>query len=146
VKTLQCRLLLLLRERQESPTTGSSSCRLCGSVIDQKHSKNLFKDSNREPLNLAWNLSGEDIATHENLPELLCRPCERRLGNFREFRLKVKECQKQFYRFSKRCVEVSLSLIPPAKATRKESVSVRTKLNFTPVEGVSLCLCHVFML
>jgi hypothetical protein len=118
-----------------SPTTGSSFCRLCGSVIDQKHLKDLFKDSNRELLNLARNLSGEDIAPHENFPELLCRPCER-LGNFREFRLKIKECQKQFDRFSKRCVEVFPSLIPPAKATRKESVSVRPKLNFTPVEGV----------
>ena len=49
--------------------------------------------------------------------------------------LKIKECQKQFDRFSKRCVEVSPSLIPPGKATRKESVSIRTKLNFTPVEG-----------
>jgi hypothetical protein len=115
-------------------------------VIDQKQSKNLFQGSNCELLTLAWNLSGEDIAPHENLPELLCHPCERRLGNFREFTLKIKECQKQFDRFSKRCVEVSPSLIPPAKATRKESVSVRTKLNFTPVKGIILCLCHVFML
>ena len=52
-----------------------------------------------------------------------------------EFRLKIIECLKQFDRFSKRCVEVSPSLIPPGKATRKESVPVRTKLNYTPVEG-----------
>ena len=122
--------------------TSCSSCRLCGSVIDKKHAKNLFKGSNRELLNLARKLSSEDIAQHENLPELLCRPCERRLGNFKEFRSKIQECQKQFERFSKRCVEVSPSLLPLAKATRSdcETRSVRSKLNFTLAEEVGFTL------
>lgn len=126
-----------------TPATSCSSCRLCGSVIDKKHAKNLFKGSNRELLNLARKLSSEDIAQHENLPELLCRPCERRLGNFKEFRSKIQECQKQFERFSKRCVEVSPSLLPPAKATRSdcETRTVRSKLNFTFAEEVGFTLC-----
>ena len=131
-----------------SSTTSSSSCRLCGSVVDKYHSKNIFNGNNRELLILARNLSGEDLAPHENLPKLLCRPCERRLVNYKDFRSKIQESQKSFERFSKRCVEVSPSVVPPGKVLRKDSVA-RTKLNFTPDEKVSLTFNigrHVYVL
>ena len=65
---------------------GTSSCRLCGSVGDISHSKNIFKKNNRELLVLAEAITGETIPHHEDLPELICRACERRIGHFKEFR------------------------------------------------------------
>ena len=118
----------------------ASSCRLCGSVEDKTHSKNLFKNNNRELLHLARSLSGERLLPHENLPELICRPCERRLGNFKAFRSKVQESQKKFEQFSKRCVEISPSVVPPAKTARQlttKTTSARTRLNFTTDDQVS---------
>ena len=73
--------------------TSHSCCRLCSSVEDRSHSKNLFKSNNRELLTLARSLSGEQLLQHENLPELICRACERRLGNFKFFRVKIQESQ-----------------------------------------------------
>jgi hypothetical protein len=81
-----------LTTQEETPkkfrrsATNDSSCRLCGSIEDKSHSKNLFKINNHELLNLARSLSGEQLLRHENLPELICRPCERRIGNFKAFR------------------------------------------------------------
>ncbi len=72
----------------------ASSCRPCGSVKDKTHSKNLFKNNNRELLHLARSLSGERLLLHKNPLELICRPCERRLGNFKAFRSKIQESQK----------------------------------------------------
>ena len=61
---------------------------------------------------------GESIPHHENRPQLLCRACERRIGHFKEFRTKIRESQKTFCRFSKRCVEMCPSLVRVAKAPR----------------------------
>ena len=122
--------------------TACSSCRLCGSVGDKSHSKNLFKSNNLDLLNLARSLSGKQLLLHENLPQLVCRACERRLGNFKAFRLKIQETQKTFEQFSKRCVEVSPSVVPPAKTSRRETTtptqSSRTRLDFTTQAEVSL--------
>jgi hypothetical protein len=132
-----------LTTQEETPkkfrrsATNDSSCRLCGSIEDKSHSKNLFKNNNHELLNLARSLSGEQLLRHENLPELICRPCERRIGNFKAFRLKIQESQTKFKQFSKRCVEISPSVVPPAKTVRRVSTSptktasARTRLNFT---------------
>jgi hypothetical protein len=63
--------------------------------------------------------------------------CERRIGNFKAFRLKIQESQKKFKQFSKRCVEISPSVVPPAKTVRRVSTSLtktasaRTRLNLT---------------
>ncbi len=117
----------------------ASSCRLCGSVEDKTHSKNLFKNNNRELLHLARSLSGERLLLHENLLELICRPCERRLGNFKAFRSKIQESKKS-EQFGKRCVEISPSVVPPAKTARQlttKTASARTRLNFTTDDQVS---------
>jgi hypothetical protein len=117
----------------------ASSCRLCGSVEDKTHSKNLFKNNNRELLHLARSLSGERLLLHENLLELICRPCERRLGNFKAFR-KFRRVKKKSEQFSKRCVEISPSVVPPAKTARQlttKTASARTRLNFTTDDQVS---------
>ncbi len=90
------------------------------------HSKNLFKNNNRELLHLARSLSGERLLLYENLLELICRPCERRLGNFKAFR-KFRRVKKKSEQFSKRCVEISPSVVPPATI----------RLNFTTDDQVS---------
>ena len=93
--------ILSLPNQKETPkkfhhsAKDASSCGLCGSVEDKTHSKNLFKNNNRELLHLARSLSGEQLLPHENLPELICRPCERRLGNFKTFCSKVQESKKK---------------------------------------------------
>ena len=138
-----------LPSQQQTPrkfrSSDNSCCRLCGAITDNRHSKNIFKKQNRELLHLARNLSGESLVQHENLPELLCRPCERRLGNFKTFRVKIQESQKKFEQLSKRCVEISPSLERASKTARIEPVtptktaSARTRLSFDTVhEGVSL--------
>ena len=111
----------------------ASSCRLCGSVGDRSHSKNLFKKSNRELLVLAEAIMGESIPHHENLPQLLCRACERRIGHFKEFRTKIRESQKTFGRFSKRCVEMSPSLVRVAKAPRHSQTGSVSQIVTCPV-------------
>ena len=97
----------------------TSSCRLCSSVGDRSRSKNLFKNNNHELLCLAQNVLGESIPRHENLPHLVCRPCERRLLNFKDLRTKIQECQKTLERRSKRCVEMSPSLVPVASTVER---------------------------
>ena len=85
-------------------------------------------------INLARSLLGEDIASHENLPELLCRPCERKLENYRKFMLKIKEYETEFSRLSERCVEVSPSLIP--LAVKLHETNRFCKSSNTPHSGV----------
>ena len=125
--------------------TSDSSCRLCCSVEDKSHSKNIFKKNNRELLTLARTLSGEQLLQHQNLPELICRPCERRLVNFKSFRGKIQESQKKFEQSSKRCVELSPSVNPNnPKIARRESnlssqtASARTRLSF-PTTDEEVC-------
>ena len=127
--------------------TSNSSCRLCGSVEDKSHSKNILKKNNCQLLTMARSLSGVQLLQHENLPELICRACERRLVNFKSFRDKIQESQKKFEQFSKRCVELSPTVNPTAKIARRESnlpshTAARTRLSFhtTDEEVCSLLL------
>lgn len=57
-----------------------SCCRLCGSVKDVLHCKNLFKKATEELLALAEAVFGGTLQRHELRPHLVCRPCERRLN------------------------------------------------------------------
>jgi hypothetical protein len=99
---------------------------------DISHSKNIFKKNNRELLVLAEAITGETIPHHEDLPELICRACERRIGHFRT---KIRESQKTFGRSSKRCVEMSPSLVRVAKAHRHlQTNPVSQMLDFTSDE------------
>ena len=53
-----------------------SSCRLCNSVGDPEHSKNLFQDSNKVLLRNAETVHGAKLPQSSDLPHLICRPCE----------------------------------------------------------------------
>ena len=99
-----------------------SCCRLCGSVKDVLHCKNLFKKATEELLALAEAVFGGTLQRHELRPHLVCRPCERRLNNFRAFKAMITESQSHFQRSErqervKRCIEVS----PSAPRTLKSA-------------------------
>ena len=70
-----------------------SSCRLCKSVVDKRHSKDLFSAKNRLILSNAQVLYGKDLHKDSALPHLICRPCERRLENAIKFKKIIEETQ-----------------------------------------------------
>ena len=86
----------------------SLSCwRLCKSVGDISHWQNLCNKGNPQLLATAEYLYGKALPRSEVLPRLVCRPCERRLTNFRNF--KTTESQASFEVIVKRCLEESPS-------------------------------------
>ena len=100
-----------------------SCCRLCGSVKDVLHGKNLFKKATKELLALAEAAFGGTLQRHELRPHLVCRPCERRLNNFRAFKAMITESQSHFQRSKrqkgvKKCTEVSPSAPRTLKSTK----------------------------
>ena len=104
-------LLTPKKTYQLSDNGNQSCCRLCGSVKDFKYCKNLFKKSNEELLTAAEAVYGGTLPRNELRPHLLCRPCERRLNNFKAFRAMITESQSHFQRSDrvKRCIEASPS-------------------------------------
>ena len=80
----------------------SSCCRLCKSVGDPAHRYNLFSKTNSEILALAEHIYGSPLPKAEGLPQLICRPCERRLRNFSTFKKTIFETQSTLTKF-KRC-------------------------------------------
>ena len=81
---------------RSSDSGNQSCCRLCGSVKDFKYCKNLFKKSNEELLAAAEAVYGGALPRNELRSRLLCRPCERRLNNFKAFRAMITESQSHF--------------------------------------------------
>ena len=55
-----------------------SSCRLCGSVGDARHCKNLFKAANADILTDVERLNEKVLSRDKELPQLICRLCERK--------------------------------------------------------------------
>ena len=116
-----------------------SKCRLCGSVFDKRYGKNLFLKKNENLRRVAEIVNAGTLPSEEGLPNLLCRPCERRLDNFNKFRKMVCEVQNSLIR-KKRCIDVSPSApITSAKSSRAPSgegasFSGRRRLSFNPDE------------
>ena len=69
-------------------------CRLCRST-GEVHFKNIFAKGNRALLSTAEEIYGRSLEK-DDLPHLLCRPCERRLKSFQEFKLKITVTQDSF--------------------------------------------------
>ena len=86
----------------------SSCCRLCKSVGDPAHRYNLFSKTNSEILAFAEQIYGHSLPKLAGLPQLICRPCERRLRSFNTFRKTIVETQSTLTRF-KRCSKESPS-------------------------------------
>ena len=110
----------------------TSCCRLCKSVGDIAHSKNLFAKNNRALLAAAEELYGGSFSQSELLPRLICRPCERRVNNFKAFKNTITETQTSFERI-KRCIEVSPSAPQALKSSKlNEPLVVRSRrgINF----------------
>jgi hypothetical protein len=78
-----------------SVSTVISRCRLCYSVGDPKHCKNLFGDSNRAILRSAESFYGSELPQSSDLPHLICRPCERRLNTVIQFKQTIGETQRK---------------------------------------------------
>ena len=114
-------------------TYASSVIRLCGSVKDVFHCKNLFKKATEELLALAEAVFGGTLQRHELRPHLVCRPCERRLNNFRAFKAMITGSQSHFQRSErqervKRCFEVSPSALRTLKSAK--DATTHRGLNF----------------
>ncbi len=108
---------------------GSTICRLCKSVTEPKHSKNLFKDLNRDILRSAESIYGEDFQRDSALPHLICRPCERRVNNFIAFKNIICETQRSLREDirTKRCIELLPSVPkPPSKVLAAGSSRCRS--------------------
>ena len=105
-----------------SANVNSSCCRLCKSIGDVSFSKNIFAKGNRALLAAAEDICGGPLRRDQLLPHLLCRPCERRLKNFVNFKTTIKESQSSFERV-KRCVEISPSVYRTLAKSAKESGS-----------------------
>ena len=116
-----------------SSHVNTSSCRLCKSVGDIAHPKNMFAKNNRVLLAAAEELYGGSFSQSELLPRLVCRPCERRVNNFKAFKKTITETQTSFERI-KRCIEVSPSAprAPKSSKVNEPSVDVRSRrgINF----------------
>ena len=107
--------------------------RLCGSVKDVLHCKNLFKKATKELLALAEAVFGGTLQHHELRPHLVCRPSERQLNNSRAFKAMITESQSHFQRrerqeIVKRCIEVSPSAPQTLKSVKDGTT--RRGLNF----------------
>lgn len=111
-----------------------SCCRLCRST-SEVHFKNIFAKANRVLLIAAEDVYGQSLRKEDDLPHLLCRPCERRLKTFREFKLKITETQDSFER-AKRCIEVLPSVPRTLSKSAKDSSerSSRRGLDFNAAE------------
>lgn len=114
-------------------------CRLCGSFEDKKYCKNLFIKRNENLLHIAEIINGGSLAFDTGLPNLLCRPCERRLNNLAKFKKVITETQDSLVR-KKRCMDES----PSARKSRTKSlrevepdriVSRRRSLSFVSTDS-----------
>ena len=120
-----------------------SSCRLCLKICDVTHVKKLFRPANANILKLAEDCSGDVLVRDGNLPQNICKPCERRLLNYKAFKeliLKSQDALKSQSR-AKRCPEPSPSSLPARKRVHKEaSLTPRTLLFSSKENTVSLKL------
>ena len=130
---------ILQAPKKTSPSSDNgnqSYFRLCGSFKDFKYCKNLFKKSNEELLAAAEAVYGGTLPRNELRPHLLCRPCERRLNNFKAFRAMITESQSHFQRSDrvKRCIEASPSAPRNLKSAKDDTSDTSTRcrlgLNF----------------
>ena len=92
----------------KSCNVSSKTCRLCRSVGDVKYLKNLYNKANVGLLSMVEALYGGKLPCQDELPRLVCRPCERRLNNFKSFKTLVCASQTAFFR-TKRCIDISPS-------------------------------------
>ena len=121
-----------LYKKQESKAS-ISRCRLCNSVADPKHSKNLYRKQSETILRNAEMIFGGELRQESTLPHQICAPCERRLKNAVEFRKVIINTQRALNENvrAKRCVELSPSVEKPSAKVRAAGTSRRRSIDFT---------------
>ena len=110
-----------------------SSCRLCGSIGDSKHCKNLFKPANAVILVEVEKVHGNVLLRDKGLPQLICRPCERKVNNASNLKKVIANTQQlliQKTTRSKRCIDISPSAPLPKVKTRRGKKLTKKALNF----------------
>lgn len=112
-----------------SEKSQSSSCRLCLKICDVTHVKRLFRPANANILKLAEDCVGDFLVRDQNLPQNICKPCERRLNNYQAFKELISKSQKTLIAQSraKRCYEPSPSSLPERKRVHHEASSSLTR-------------------
>lgn len=112
-----------------SKQSACSICRMCLKVCDPKNAKNIFSRVNSKVLAIAEDLLGKPLPRGENLPHRLCKPCERRLNNYSEFKTLARNSQNLITADStaKRCKEMFPSTLPPAKRPESKRETTAAK-------------------
>ena len=119
--------------KKQTDSTGSiSRCRLCNSVTNPKHCRNLFYAKNQTVLANAERIYGEKLPQNDSLPHLICAPCERRLTNAIKFKNIIEETQRVLQEDvrAKRCVDVSPSVTKPPAKVRLTETPRRRSIDF----------------
>ena len=127
-----------LYKKQESRAS-ISRCRLCNTVADPKHSKNLYRKQSETTLRNAEIIFGGKLRQESTLPHQICAPCERRLKNAIEFRKVIIDTQRALSENVrvKRCVELSPSVAKPSAKVRAAGTSRRRSIDFTLADEAS---------
>ena len=108
---------------------------ICSQNIANRHNCDLFRDPNI--LRNAEAVYGGKLPQVANLPHLVCRACVRRLNNFSQYRSIVTETQKRYTKdiCTKRCLELSPSVVTPSAKVQATGESRRRSLDFTHVDA-----------
>ncbi len=146
-----------MAQRKETPkkvycrkTNTECICRLCCGIHDPNHTKNIYNKANVNLLALAETVFGDKLPNEDNLPHLLCRPCERKLVNFSKFKNMVCENQTSMTK-KKRCLNISPSA-PTTEGKRArtnigEKSASRRSLSFTcDKEVIQSEVCYIIKL
>ena len=114
-------------------TVATARCRLCNCVSDPGHSKNLFRAQNKTILRNAEFSYGSELPQDENLPHLICTPCERMLKNATHFKNVIRETQRALREEirAKRCVELSPSVVKLSAKLRASGTRRRRSIDFS---------------
>lgn len=131
---------------KKSVSTDISRCRLCNSVVDRTHSKNLFRSSNLTILRNVEQIYGCALPQENFLPYLICRPCERRLNNAIQFKNTIVETQRSLQNDlrAKRCKELSPSVTKLSTKIHAAGAGPRRRsIDFDLVEPIEIPVTEV---
>jgi len=107
--------------------------------VDGNHRRNIFHKKNLFFLSAAEDIFGGPLPELERFSKLLCRPCERRLTNFKSFQQVIRQSQASVEMRFKRRIEISPSAPVTIKSSKANQVndsssaptrSARRGLNF----------------
>ena len=118
-----------LYKKQESKAS-ISRCRLCNSVADPKHSKNLYRKQSETILRNWEIIFGGELRQESTLLHQICAPCDRRFKNAVEFRKVIINTQRALNENvrAKRCVELLPSVEKPSAKVRAAGTSRRRNI------------------